>query len=136
MNPNGGENQPRIEVAVPQTGETEAQAVVEKSLVGSPENSPQKQNQQFASQVANDLALPGAAITTDDASTSTPVATSATDAADTDRIEKQWIEKAKSVIAQTRDDPFEQKNAMSKVKAEYIQKRFNKTIKTDDTAKK
>ncbi|HET9721694.1 MAG TPA: hypothetical protein VFP32_01540 [Candidatus Saccharimonadales bacterium] len=53
-------------------------------------------------------------------------------AADGDHIESQWIEKAKAVIAQTQDDPFAQKSQMSKVKAEYIQKRFGKQIKTDE----
>lgn len=53
-------------------------------------------------------------------------------AQDGDRIEKEWVDKAKAVIAHTQDDPFRQKDQMSRVKAEYIQKRFNKTIKTDE----
>jgi hypothetical protein len=53
-------------------------------------------------------------------------------AQDTDRIEQQWVDKAKAIVAQTRDDPYTQKNEMSKVQAEYIQKRFNKQIKTDE----
>lgn len=51
---------------------------------------------------------------------------------DADLIEKEWIERAKSIVAKTRDDPHLQKTEMSKVKADYIQKRFNKTIKTDE----
>lgn len=54
-------------------------------------------------------------------------------AAEIDRIEKEWVDKAKSIVARTHDDPFEQNNEMSKVKAEYIKKRFNRTIPTDDT---
>jgi hypothetical protein len=54
---------------------------------------------------------------------------------DNDRIEHQWVDKAKAIIAQTRDDPYQQKNQMSKVKAEYIEKRFNKQIKTDEPSK-
>ena len=46
-------------------------------------------------------------------------------------IEKQWVERAKAVVAATRDDPYKQKTEMSKVKADYIQKRFAKTIKAD-----
>ncbi|MGA3150737.1 MAG: hypothetical protein ABSD10_04000 [Candidatus Saccharimonadales bacterium] len=53
---------------------------------------------------------------------------------DSHRIEKQWVERAKKVIAQTKDDPHTQKHNMSLVKADYIHKRFNKTIPTDDTA--
>jgi hypothetical protein len=49
-----------------------------------------------------------------------------------DRIEKQWVESAKSIIAQTQDDPYNQKRQMSKIKADYIKKRFDKTIPADD----
>jgi hypothetical protein len=55
-------------------------------------------------------------------------------ASDSDHIEPVWISKVKSVAAHTHDDPFMQKSQMSKLQAEYIQKRFNKTIKTDETA--
>ncbi|HZP55689.1 MAG TPA: hypothetical protein VFB03_02885 [Candidatus Saccharimonadales bacterium] len=54
-------------------------------------------------------------------------------AADADLIEKEWIERAKSIVAKTRDDPHLQKSEMSKAKADYIQKRYKKIIKTDDT---
>jgi len=54
-------------------------------------------------------------------------------AQDTDRIEPIWVNKAKEIIAQTHDDPYLQKDQMSKVKADYISKRFNKQIKTEGT---
>lgn len=57
-----------------------------------------------------------------------------TAARDSHQIEKQWVDKAKKIIAQTKDDPKTQKHQMSQVKAEYIQKRFNKTIPTEGTA--
>jgi hypothetical protein len=50
---------------------------------------------------------------------------------DGDHIPEVWIDKTKSVIAQTRQDPYIQKNEVSRIKAEYIQKRFNKQIKVD-----
>jgi hypothetical protein len=53
-------------------------------------------------------------------------------AADADLIEKQWVSRAKAIVAQTQDDPYKQKKEMGKVKAEYIKKRFNKTIPSDD----
>jgi hypothetical protein len=53
-------------------------------------------------------------------------------AADTDHIEHEWVDKVKNVVARTQDDPHLQKEQMSRIKAEYIQKRFNKTIKTDE----
>jgi hypothetical protein len=51
-----------------------------------------------------------------------------------DQIEREWIDKVKGVVASTREDPYLQKDQMSKVKAEYIKKRFNKQIKTDEAA--
>lgn len=60
------------------------------------------------------------------------VNTTSLPAADVDRIEKVWINAAKTVAAKTRSDPYTQKIEMSKVKADYIHKRFKKTIKTDD----
>ncbi len=54
------------------------------------------------------------------------------EAGDVDIIEKTWIEKAKKIVDQTSADPFEQQKMLSKVKAEYIKKRFNKDIKISD----
>lgn len=55
-------------------------------------------------------------------------------AGDADLIEKEWVHRAKNIIQQTHDDPHRQKSEMSKVKADYIQKRFKKAIKTDEAA--
>ena len=55
-------------------------------------------------------------------------------AADSDNIEREWVDKVKNVVARTQDDPHLQKEQVSRVKQEYIQKRFNKTIKTDEAA--
>jgi hypothetical protein len=54
---------------------------------------------------------------------------------DTDLIEKEWVQRAKSIVAQTQDDPYKQKNEMSKIKADYIKKRFNKSIPLEDSKK-
>lgn len=53
-------------------------------------------------------------------------------AKDSDLIEKEWVDKAKRIVADTKEDPHKQKAEMSRVKADYVQKRFNKTIKLDD----
>lgn len=58
--------------------------------------------------------------------------TSKLPAADKDLIEKQWVQKAKEIVSDTKSDPYRQKTEMSKAKADYIQKRFKKTVKTDD----
>ncbi|MBC7746797.1 hypothetical protein H7Y40_02325 [Pedobacter sp.] len=50
-------------------------------------------------------------------------------AADEDVIEKEWVEKAKKVINETKHDPFLQEQAVSRLQADYIQKRYGKTVK-------
>jgi len=47
---------------------------------------------------------------------------------DNDLIEKEWVEKAKQLVDQTKNDPFKQNKEISKFKAEYIKKRYNKDI--------
>lgn len=62
--------------------------------------------------------------------------TAADDAAliadDADLIEKEWVARAKSVVEQTKTDPFVQNNELNKVKADYIKKRYNKDIKVSE----
>lgn len=52
---------------------------------------------------------------------------------DTDLIEKEWVVKAKEIVARTRNDPYKQNKEVERVKAEYLKKRYNKDIKiTED----
>lgn len=48
---------------------------------------------------------------------------------DKDLIEKEWVEKAKSIINQNRDNPHKQTEELTGVKAEYLEKNYNKSIK-------
>ena len=48
---------------------------------------------------------------------------------DTDLIEKEWVNKAKQIVEKTRDDPYKQSEELTVVKADYVKKRYNKTIK-------
>lgn len=69
-------------------------------------------------------------------STPSPVQTKSAGiiADDVDLIEREWVDRAKAIVEATQDDPHKQKDEISKVKAEYIQKRFKKTIKVDSAA--
>lgn len=49
-------------------------------------------------------------------------------ASDEDLIEKEWVEKAKKVISETRDDPHAQDLAVGKLQADYLKKRYGKTV--------
>lgn len=52
---------------------------------------------------------------------------------DVDLIEKEWVEKAKEIVEKTKDNPYLQNKAISEIKADYIQKRYNKQIsKSED----
>ena len=53
-------------------------------------------------------------------------------AEDVDLIEKEWVEKAKQIVEQTKHDPYEQNAAMTKMKTDYLKKRYNRDIKMDD----
>jgi hypothetical protein len=48
---------------------------------------------------------------------------------DGDLIEKEWVTKLKSIIASTREDPYKQSEEITALKADYLQKRYNKTLK-------
>lgn len=53
---------------------------------------------------------------------------------DTDLIEKEWVIKAKEIVAKTSHDPHLQNREMNKFKADYLKKRYNKDIKlSEDT---
>lgn len=49
-------------------------------------------------------------------------------AADEDLIEKEWVEKAKRVVAETRHDPYLQGKEVGRLQADYLQKRYGKTV--------
>ena len=48
---------------------------------------------------------------------------------DGDLIEKEWVEKAKAIVDRNRYDPYKQNEELTVFKADYMQKRYNKSIK-------
>ncbi len=58
---------------------------------------------------------------------------SPTIADDADLIEKEWVIRAKQIVAATREDPHLQSKEMSRFKADYLKKRYNKDIKTEES---
>ena len=51
---------------------------------------------------------------------------------DGDLIEKEWVHKAKSIVDRTREDPYVQSKELTEFRADYMQKRYNKTIKLSE----
>jgi hypothetical protein len=51
-------------------------------------------------------------------------------AEDVDLIEKEWVKKAKDIVHATLGDPYTQNKQITKMKLEYIKKRYDREIKT------
>jgi Txe/YoeB family toxin of Txe-Axe toxin-antitoxin module len=49
-------------------------------------------------------------------------------AEDADLIEKEWVERAKKIILETKDDPFARTNRVNELQKDYLQKRYNKNL--------
>jgi hypothetical protein len=47
---------------------------------------------------------------------------------DDDLIEKEWIDKAKKIITQTKDDPYRREREVGKLQADYLLKRYGKEL--------
>lgn len=47
----------------------------------------------------------------------------------TNDLDEEWVNKAKSIIEQTKSDPFLESNELNKMKADYLKSRYNKDIK-------
>jgi hypothetical protein len=63
------------------------------------------------------------------ASPSATVSLSPLMADDSDLIEKEWVEKAKQIVEQTKDDPHRQNEEINRVKADYLKKRYNHDLR-------
>lgn len=75
------------------------------------------------------IQLPTQAPTKDDDVHTAPPTSSPAVAADEDLIEKEWVEKAKKIISDTKHDPYSQEQAVRRLQADYLSKRYGKVIK-------
>jgi hypothetical protein len=51
---------------------------------------------------------------------------------DGDLIEKEWVNKAKEIVERTRENPYQQSKELNVFKADYMKKRYNKTLKLSE----
>lgn len=136
MNNNRGEAEPKFEFPPLTPGqEAAAEQAMEKTVreednVGKHKSPPV--DLPAAPPVPPVISIP---ISTTEADSSKDTAGSNLPAADSDRIEKEWVDRAKAIVSQTRSDPYSQKNEISKTGADYRKKRFNKSIPTDDAVR-
>jgi len=49
-------------------------------------------------------------------------------AADEDVIEKEWVDKAKQIIASTKDDPYQRSTQVNQLQHDYLKKRYGKEL--------
>lgn len=47
---------------------------------------------------------------------------------DDDLIEKEWVDKAKKIIADTQNDPYRREQEVSRLQVEYLRKRYGKEL--------
>lgn len=47
---------------------------------------------------------------------------------DDDLIEKEWVDKAKRIISDTRDDPYRREEEISRLQVDYLRKRYGKEL--------
>lgn len=47
---------------------------------------------------------------------------------DDDLIEKEWVDKAKKIIVQTKDDPYLREQEVGKLQADYLRKRYGREL--------
>lgn len=66
----------------------------------------------------------------DDATAAMPSDDTPLVASDDDLIEKEWVDKAKKIITQTKDDPYRREQEVNKLQAEYLRKRYGRELGT------
>lgn len=49
-------------------------------------------------------------------------------ASDLDIIEKEWVDKAKKIVRETQDDPYQQGKKISELQSDYIDKRYGREL--------
>ena len=110
---------------------TEADIVTEKSSAQQLEqgNASSQSPQQVVATSNQGTTLPITPNGQDETQTTPPVSYNPQIADDVDLIEKEWVEKAKIIVERTKNDPHQQNIAINKMKADYLQKRYQKDIK-------
>lgn len=96
----------------------------------SSERAPEQSNAAQASLGAQPIpvSLPIPVPIQDDPAQDVPVDDSPAVAADEDLIEKEWVDKAKQIISQTRDDPAEREKQVGRLQADYLKKRYGRSL--------
>lgn len=130
MNPNSNDhlenyNLPKPQPEVSATDHLAEHSVNESSVAGPERSSVAPPNPAPSIAIPAVPGLPSSATTATNASLTDDQLI----ADDADLIEKEWVNKAKAIVDNTRNDPHLQNKQINLVKADYIKKRYNKDIK-------
>lgn len=49
-------------------------------------------------------------------------------ASDDDLIEKEWVDRAKKIVCETQNDPYEREEAVNKLQVDYLKKRYGREL--------
>ncbi len=90
--------------------------------------SPSVSDTATAAQAATAAVLPMPTLTQDDASVIADDVSLPLVAADEDLIEKEWVDKAKKIIQETKDDPYRREQEVKKIQIDYVRKRYGREI--------
>lgn len=71
-------------------------------------------------------------VSDDDAASASPQTSSTSPAVanDDELIEKEWVDKAKKAITETKDDPYAREKRVSQLQADYLWKRYGRQLKS------
>ncbi len=140
MNPESQPVRPNVETAPQIPGAVE---FFPDGTIRGPEVGPGSPEQQTAAPVEQltqsaQLAVPAmpappiAAIPQAPTTTTVPTDDNPAIAADDDLIEKEWVDKVKKIIVLTKGSPYEQAKAIAALQADYLKKRYNRTLGESD----
>lgn len=76
--------------------------------------------------------MPSGTATATNDTAATAAGASPVAADDSDLIEKEWVSKAKEIVERTRENPYQQTRELNLFKADYMKKRYNKTLKLSE----
>ena len=131
VNANGPERSPESFPSLPNPELTPELPVSPERAPGvSPERAAEQAAQAQAALSAQPIpiSLPTPVVPSADTTQSTPSDDAPAVAADDDLIEKEWVDKAKQIISQTRDDPARREREVGKLQADYLKKRYGKQL--------
>lgn len=136
--PEAGPSLPNIEAAPvqPEVGQVEAAPAPAAPEVDRPagEGANQNQGMVLPTPIPQPVApAPAPTAPPKDTSSDPTAAANAPDLADdVDVIEKEWVDKAKEIVNDTKDNPHKQNHSVSILKADYMKKRYGKDIKVPE----